>query len=85
MILGKPHLNYNSETLTLSATCNHCGETTHFENITSLDIDIWAMGGLIQNVFPNIPPAERELIISGMCPKCFTEIFGPNPFLPPQD
>ena len=29
----------------------------------------------IQDIMPNVPPAERELLISGTCGKCWEEIF----------
>ena len=30
---------------------------------------------LIQNAFPELPPEERELLISGICNDCWNEMF----------
>lgn len=30
----------------------------------------------IQDCFPYLSPAERELLISGICPECWTKLFG---------
>ena len=30
----------------------------------------------IQDIFPYLSPAERELLISGICPICWDEMFG---------
>lgn len=35
----------------------------------------WCNGTLIQDAMPTISPAERELLISGTCGKCFDEMF----------
>jgi hypothetical protein len=32
-------------------------------------------GGFIQDVLPNLSADERELLISGMCGKCFNTLF----------
>jgi hypothetical protein len=35
-------------------------------NVTEKQITLWMEGELIQNVMPNLTPAEREVLISGM-------------------
>lgn len=30
----------------------------------------------IQDIFPYLSPAERELLLSGICPECWKNIFG---------
>ena len=30
----------------------------------------------IQDIFPYLTPAERELLISGICPECWDKLFG---------
>ena len=32
-------------------------------------------GKLIQNFFPKLTPGEREILISGICGKCFDKMF----------
>lgn len=35
----------------------------------------WQYGELIQNAFPSLTVADREVLISGTCDKCFDEMF----------
>lgn len=37
-------------------------------NITQEQIDEWAAGSLIQNVFPNLNGDEREFLMTGVTP-----------------
>ena len=41
----------------------------------------WKAGTLIQDALPGLPPANRELLISGTCGQCFSALFdlGPEP------
>ncbi len=54
--------------------CIDCGE---LKTITATDEQIakWMGGELIQNAMPNVPIDEREIMISGICGKCFDEMF----------
>lgn len=36
--------------------------------------EAWRAGAMIQNALPNVPPAERELLISGTCGACFGKL-----------
>ena len=36
----------------------------------------WNLGELIQNAAPELSPAERELLISGICSECWNKMFG---------
>lgn len=33
-------------------------------------------GALVQDAFPNLKPAERELLITGFCPTCWEKMVG---------
>lgn len=60
--------------LNIGYTCSECHETTKL----SLDrekYEEWTHGALIQNVFPNLTEDQRELMISGICGKCFDSLF----------
>jgi hypothetical protein len=35
----------------------------------------WLDGELVQNAFPTMPRDERELLVSGICDKCFKGLF----------
>lgn len=54
--------------------CRSCHEVTLF----SLDCDAlarWQEGTLIQDAFPHLTADQRELLISGICGKCFDKMF----------
>mgnify|MGYP000595189824 CR=1 FL=1 len=34
----------------------------------------WEKGVFVQNAFPGLTPSERELLISGICGKCFDSL-----------
>lgn len=35
----------------------------------------WRSGMLIQDAFPELSAEDREFLISGLCPKCWNNIF----------
>lgn len=37
---------------------------------------MWERGAYIQDAFPRLSPEDREILISGTCPKCWDKIFG---------
>jgi hypothetical protein len=39
----------------------------------------WRRGELIQNGMPELPPADRELFLSGICGECWRKMFGTLP------
>lgn len=59
--------------------CPHCGGYT---TIVMTDEEYknyikWTEhGGLIQDLLPNLSPSDREALMSGICDKCWTEMFG---------
>lgn len=56
-------------------TCRFCGKEitvqTDEEKFMHLDA-----GEHVQDIFPDLSPNYRELMISGMCGVCFDELFG---------
>ena len=38
----------------------------------------WRSGVLVQKAFPDLDVDSREQLISGICPKCWDETFGPS-------
>ena len=53
--------------------CPFCGEY-HEVFVSEADYANWCGGELAQNAFPYLTPNEREIIISGICPKCWDEM-----------
>lgn len=39
----------------------------------------WQYGEYIQNSFPDLSAADREILISGTCDECFDQLFPPSP------
>jgi len=54
------------------------GETYEMDlPIQQEDLDKYeSHGGYIQDVFPNLPPEQREFIMSGITPEKWNAIFG---------
>ena len=42
------------------------------------DLESWRDGELIQNAMPYLDADQREMFISGTCPKCWDKMFGEN-------
>ena len=54
--------------------CSHCGgHTTFLARFDSLDR--WRNGILVQHVWPDVPIAERETLVSGLHAECWDELF----------
>ena len=63
---------------TLQAQCVSCKDT-HVLMVNNHDLKRWEGGELIQNAMPYLTPDERELLISGVCGKCFDKMFEEDP------
>lgn len=59
----------------ITITCEHCGkEKTIWVN--ELDFCDFALGDiLVQEAFPYLTPAEREMFISQTCEECWDRMF----------
>ena len=55
--------------------CPICGKVNTLE-LDSEKYNQWKMGAHVQDVFPDLTPDERELIITGTCSKCWDKMFG---------
>lgn len=54
----------------IEKTCCVCNEV-HKIQINIDEYNNWLSGTLAQKAFPNMSEADRELLISGVCGKCF--------------
>lgn len=55
--------------------CRGCGQEYVFTVALEAFYE-WKNGKLVQDAFPNLMAAERELFISQMCSPCFDEMMG---------
>ena len=67
-------MKINHHEVTVVTSCPFCG---HFQEVEVNEIDYldWIDGELAQNAFPYLTPDERELLISGICPTCWNQMF----------
>ena len=54
--------------------CCMCGKSHELEVLKD-DYLRWKAGAFVQVAFPEMPPPEREMLISGTCPECFAVLF----------
>ncbi len=65
----------NENAFYIPVTCSYCNEL-HKVYCKEEDYNNWKDGaGFIQDIMDYVPPAVRELLISGTCGKCFDEMF----------
>ena len=61
--------------VTLETKCVCCSETYSIIITDEQHMELVIGRKKIQDILPNHTPAERELLISGICGKCFDEMF----------
>jgi hypothetical protein len=59
----------------INKVCPFCGGLTVL-NVSKIGINKWANGELVQKAFPTMSATDREILISGICPKCQIGVFG---------
>lgn len=60
----------------LSINCCRCGKP-HIIEVDEAKFIRWKRGkGNIQDIFPELTPDQRELMISQICQKCWVDMFG---------
>lgn len=58
----------------ISVDCTFCKEEQEVV-VDAKGYEKHKNGELIQNAMPNLSPEKRELLISGICPKCWDNMF----------
>lgn len=58
----------------LKRRCRDCGDIFEI-TVDATAYNRWLAGALIQECFPKMSADVRELLISGICGKCFDKIF----------
>ena len=61
--------------IAIEVRCPFCGHVSVL-GVNKEDYLAWGSGELAQNCFPYLDVSEREIFISGLCPKCQDEVFG---------
>ena len=56
-------------------TCRSCKKDNRLE-IAERDYKRWLSGVPIQMAMPRLSADDRELLVSGICGKCFDKMFG---------
>ena len=64
-----------SDAVTVIVGCIKCAEAQHI-TVGNADLDAWQGGALIQDAMPYLSADDREILISGICGKCFDKIYG---------
>ena len=60
---------------TISTVCPLCHEE-HIVLVNEDDYYDWQDGKLAQDAFPYLSADEREMLISGICPDCWSKMWG---------
>ena len=64
------------EKVRIETRCPFCGQT-HEVEVYEADYMAWEFGDIkAQDAFPYLSVADRERLISGICPECWEETFG---------
>ena len=75
MMLIQPQVLENDGTnIRLNIICPMCNESQDL-TITCEGYEKYQQGDLIQNCFPELSPAKRELMLSGICGVCWDKNF----------
>ena len=64
----------NYKEITVVTACPFCGCANEVE-VNESDYWDWQDGELAQVAFPYLNPDEREMLVSGICPACWDEMF----------
>lgn len=70
--------DYPNDVTILEVPCPQCGKTS----VLKLSTKVWLKGltaykngAKVQDAWPTIPPADRELFITGICERCWDDMF----------
>ena len=58
-----------------SRDCPRCGDIKQLE-VSQGGLDRYKVGEHAQNAFPELDADDRERLITGICPGCWTALFG---------
>jgi len=64
-----------NELVTHSSSCVFCGKE-HLTTVDKVKYQRWLGGERIQLVWPEMSDDDREILISGTCPDCWSNYMG---------
>lgn len=67
-------MKINHKEVCVVTTCPFCGRANEVE-VNHMDYLDWQDGELAQDAFPYLSANEREMLISGCCPRCWDKMF----------
>ena len=67
-------MKINHKEVCVFTTCPFCGRENEVE-VNHMDYLDWQNGELAQDAFPYLSANEREMLISGCCPRCCDKMF----------
>ena len=67
-------MKINHKEVCVFTTCPFCGCENEVE-VNHMDYLDWQDGELAQDAFPYLSANEREMLISGCCPRCWNKMF----------
>ena len=67
-------MKINHKEVCVFTTCPFCGRENEVE-VNHMDYLDWQNGELAQDAFPYLSANEREMLISGCCPRCWSKMF----------
>lgn len=73
--MGRMAIVQGGRALITTPRCPHCGMSGEIEAAAD-EYLAWVTGTLIQRAFPTMSADEREMLMTGIHPKCWDEIFG---------
>lgn len=62
-------------TLLITKPCPYCG-TVSKVTVPESGLKAWKSGTRIQDALPGLTADEREILMSGVCSKCWDDVFG---------
>lgn len=64
----------NTKESIIITSCPICGHS-HVIEVSEADYWEWRNGATVQDAFPYLSAAEREILVSGICPTCWEKTF----------
>ena len=65
----------SQDTITVNRICPFCGKDSKADNVPVDNYIKWLDGELIQYALPDLTPAERKIIMTGIHDECWEKTF----------